>query len=267
MTQKQFSIITPCLNSVGSIRRTIDSVLAQNVEDLEYLIMDGGSADGTLEVVREYECLYPGKIRVFSEPDGSMTEALNKGIRAARGQIIGSVNADDWYATDALRTVSSAFERHHCDMIVGNTKVIAPAGKVAYETVPWLVRFRISWFILGCYTPESSVFYTRRLADMIGGFQEQLRFTQDLDFYLRATAVTRPIWVNAVLSNFQKSPSQISVTRHGDMRSEVAEFMNLGPAYSILQRTRLASALRVLLGVRRYASLGALFHANSMAST
>lgn len=250
----QFSIITPCLNSVGNIQKTIDSVLGQDVEHLEYLIMDGGSCDGTLEIVREYECLYPDKVRIFSEPDGSMTEALNKGIRAAKGRIIGSINAGDWYNPSALKTVSEVFKNQGCDLVAGNTNIIAPSGAVAFQTIPWLVRFRVCWFILGCYPPESSVFYTRNLANEVGGFREQFKLTQDFDFYMRATAITKPVWVNALLSNFETSPSQISSTLSGDMAHETEDFMNMGPIYSFLQKTRLASAFRVLLGVRRYPS-------------
>lgn len=255
----KFSIITPCLNSVGSIRRTVDSVMAQQVEDLEYLIMDGGSSDGTLEVAREYERHYPDKVRVYSGPDASMTEALNNGVRGASGEIIGSINADDWYTPTSLMTVAEVFERRGCEMVFGNTRLIAPDGAVAFQTVPWPVRFRMLWFILGCYTPESSVFYTRRLAESLGGFREHLKYTQDFDFYLRATAVTRPVWANAVLSNFQTSSSQLSATNSAAMRREAGSLIDTGPVYPVLQQTRIASALRVLLGVRRYPSLRSLW--------
>ena len=93
---KQFSIITICYNSERTIERTIKSVLAQTFRDYEYIIVDGGSNDSTLDIVRRYEPLFEGRLNWKSEPDKGIYNAMNKGIERSRGNIIGIVNSDDW---------------------------------------------------------------------------------------------------------------------------------------------------------------------------
>ena len=97
------SVITVCFNAGKTIRRTIHSVLEQTYPNIEYLVVDGGSSDATLDILREHE----GRLSFTTEPDRGMYDAMNKGIRRARGKWIHIVNADDWYASpDALaRTV------------------------------------------------------------------------------------------------------------------------------------------------------------------
>jgi glycosyltransferase involved in cell wall biosynthesis len=101
------SIITPCLNSVGVIEQAIASVRCQNYPKVEHIIIDGGSKDGTLSVLEKYPDL-----RIISEPDQGLYDALNKGIRAAGGEVIGHLNSDDLYEVGALDKVVEAFRNH-----------------------------------------------------------------------------------------------------------------------------------------------------------
>ena len=96
MNTPQFSIITICYNSADTIERTIKSVLAQTFVDYEYIIVDGASTDNTLEIVNQYQKSFGNKLRVSSEPDKGIYDAMNKGVKAAKGKIIGIVNSDDW---------------------------------------------------------------------------------------------------------------------------------------------------------------------------
>lgn len=102
-----FTIITPCFNSEKTIGQTLESVLNQTVQDYEYLIMDGGSTDGTLDIIRKYEVKFNGKMRYWSEPDNGIYDAMNKGIQKASGEIVGIINSDDWYEKDALENILS----------------------------------------------------------------------------------------------------------------------------------------------------------------
>ncbi|MBU1986032.1 MAG: glycosyltransferase, partial [Proteobacteria bacterium] len=100
------SIITIVFNGESSIRQTIDSVLRQSYDPIEYIVIDGGSRDGTVSIIREYDA----KIAYWqSEPDKGISDAFNKGIRAARGEIIGLVNAGDWYEVDTVKRVVENF--------------------------------------------------------------------------------------------------------------------------------------------------------------
>jgi glycosyltransferase involved in cell wall biosynthesis len=111
------SIITPSLNNGRFIERTISSVIGQSGVDFEYIIIDGGSTDGTLDVIRANE----GKINYWiSEPDRGISHAFNKGIGLANGDIIGILNAGDWYEADAVKNVVAAFSSHpDIDVVCG----------------------------------------------------------------------------------------------------------------------------------------------------
>ena len=102
----KFSIITVSYNSAGTIRETIESVLGQTFRDFEYILVDGASTDGTLSIIEEYAACHPDRIRYVSEPDGGIYQAMNKGIRMSKGNVIGILNSDDWYERDALEKVA-----------------------------------------------------------------------------------------------------------------------------------------------------------------
>ena len=110
------TIITPVRNAASTLGRTICSVLAQSYPNIEYIVVDGGSDDGTLDVLRSFE---RGIDCWVSEPDAGISDAFNKGIALASGDIIGIINADDWYEPDAVATVVDAFSASQADVVCG----------------------------------------------------------------------------------------------------------------------------------------------------
>jgi glycosyltransferase involved in cell wall biosynthesis len=107
----KISIITACYNSAAFIRTAMESVLTQTWPEIEYLVIDGGSADGTVEVIREYEPRFEGRMRWASEADRGMYDAINKGIRMATGEVVGILNADDVLSDDqVIARVAEAFQ-------------------------------------------------------------------------------------------------------------------------------------------------------------
>lgn len=122
------SIITVCYNSVSTIEQTINSVISQDYEDIEYIIIDGGSTDGTLDVIDKYR----DKIKmVVSEPDGGTYDAMNKGIKLASGDVIGMINSDDWYGEGTVRTAVAALLAHpECGVAHGREIDIFPHGEI-----------------------------------------------------------------------------------------------------------------------------------------
>jgi len=122
----KFSIVTVAYNSAGTIRQTIESLLGQTYDDFEYIIVDGLSTDGTVDIVRSYAQSFADKkvpYRVISEKDTGIYDAMNKGIRMAAGELIGLINSDDWYEPQALATVSKAYETTPFDVYYTNLRI------------------------------------------------------------------------------------------------------------------------------------------------
>lgn len=129
------SIITIAYNSEAEIRSTIASVLEQSYTDMEYLVIDGASKDKTLDVAEGYRKAFEDKgiaYHIFSEPDKGIYDAMNKGIRQAKGDIIGIINSGDKYLPDTVRKVVETFQRTGCELMFGNI-LIQTRGRLCFE--------------------------------------------------------------------------------------------------------------------------------------
>lgn len=121
------SIITATYNSAATLRDTLDSVLAQTYQDIEYIIVDGLSADGTQEIVKAYEPRFGGRLRLVSEKDKGLYDAMNKGLRMATGDIVGVLNSDDlFYDKQVVADVVKAFESDDIDCVYGDLELSPP---------------------------------------------------------------------------------------------------------------------------------------------
>ena len=112
-----FSIATPCWNSVATIERTIKSVLVQEFKDYEYIIVDGGSTDGTLDIIRKYEPLFEGRMKWKSEPDKGLYDAFNKGVERSTGIYCWNVNSDDYIEADALVKIKKFIDENSWEQL------------------------------------------------------------------------------------------------------------------------------------------------------
>ena len=121
----KISIITVCLNSEKTIERTLKSVLAQSYKDYEYIIVDGASKDSTIDIVRKYEPLFEGRMKLKSEPDKGIYNAMNKGVHRSEGNIIAIVNSDDWLEKDALETIYDCYKNNGCRFRKYERKVVS----------------------------------------------------------------------------------------------------------------------------------------------
>lgn len=127
------SIITVCFNSEATISKTIESVLAQTYPEIEYIIVDGSSSDNTVSVAEGFKERFAEKnisYTVISEKDKGMYDALNKGARMAHGELVGQINADDWYESDAVEKMVRFYEKEQYDVAWGNLKVNKPSGEM-----------------------------------------------------------------------------------------------------------------------------------------
>ena len=126
------SIITVAYNSEQTIAKTIESVLNQTYNNIEYIIVDGASKDRTVEVAKSFQDKFDnaeGKsLKIISEPDKGMYDALNKGARMATGELVGQINADDWYELDALSTMVELYKKENYDAAWGSIRIKKSSG-------------------------------------------------------------------------------------------------------------------------------------------
>lgn len=125
------SILSVAFNSEATIARTIESVLVQTYQNIEYIIIDGTSKDGTVTVAESYRHQFEAKgisYTVISEPDKGMYDALNKGARMAKGELVGQINTDDWYEVDAVETMVKLYETEHYDVAWGSIRIKKKSG-------------------------------------------------------------------------------------------------------------------------------------------
>lgn len=175
----KISIITITYNSAKTVEETIKSVVSQNYPNLEYLIIDGGSKDTTLDIVEKYR----DKISfVLSEPDKGISDAFNKGIKNATGEIIGIINSDDILLPEALQAISDAYEGE-VDVYRGNTVIWNPELDTNVSMMPGM-RCSVDekW---GGAVNHPSTFITKRAYDKIGLYNVEYRFAMDVDILYR----------------------------------------------------------------------------------
>ena len=127
----KISIVTVCFNSVKTIEQTIKSVINQSYKYIEYIIIDGGSTDGTLDIIRKYESYISYWV---SEPDKGIYDAMNKGINVASGELIAFINSDDWYDENAITHFAEAYTNQSADVLYGDIVYIDEYGKERYES-------------------------------------------------------------------------------------------------------------------------------------
>lgn len=201
-----FSIITPCFNSESTISKTIESILNQTLSDYEYLIIDGGSTDRTLEIIKYYEPKFEGRLHWISERDSGIYNAMNKGIRAASGDIVGIVNSDDWLESNALDIVKENILSNNIDIstpfvVTGEMKFHYQDGKsVIMKTSFKRYEHYAKVYRMGLNHPAT--FVSKSAYERFDLFDENLKLYADADLIVRFYKNNVPvIFVNSVLSN------------------------------------------------------------------
>lgn len=180
------SIITATYNSGKTISDTLDSVLKQNFQDYELIIKDGGSNDNTLAICKTYEPKFHGKMRIISTPDNGIYDAMNQGIHAATGDVVGILNSDDLYEDDhVLEDIVNAFIIHDCDCVFGNLNFVK-ADDTACIVRTWRgSEYRRGAFLKGWH-PAHPTFYARRRAfERLGVFDTSFDVSADFELMLR----------------------------------------------------------------------------------
>jgi glycosyltransferase involved in cell wall biosynthesis len=178
----KFSIITVCFNSESTLEQTIQSVLNQTFKDIEYLVIDGGSTDGTLAILNKYK----ERIKFISEKDAGIYDAMNKGLRMAKGEIIGMIGSDDFYpSNDVLQHVSNAFDKFKTDAIYGDKQFVNPDNidkVVRYWTVG---EYKKENWLKGFMPPHLSFYVKRACYEQFGNYRTDFTCSADYELMLR----------------------------------------------------------------------------------
>ena len=157
----KISLITACFNSVDVISHAMDSILSQSWDDIEYIVIDGGSSDGTLDVIKEYEPTFGGRMRWVSEQDRGFYDALNRGIRMATGDVVGILNADDFFRHEkVLEEVAKSFD-DEVDAVYANIRFVK-GENLDQVTRYYSARCWKPWMLRWGYMPPHPTFYCRR---------------------------------------------------------------------------------------------------------
>ena len=200
------SVITPVLNGERFIEACIQVVIDQACPDAEHIIVDGGSQDRTVEIIQRRAFKYP-HIRWISEPDKGQSDALNKGIALARGNILSILNVDDYYETNVLNRVSEILKiLPEPSLLVGNCNVWNNKGDLWYVNKPShlkLTDLLLGWDVHPHPVNPSAYFYHASLHESIGPYREDMQIGQDLPFLLSAVQVATVEYVDEVWGNYR----------------------------------------------------------------
>ena len=207
-SQPLVSIVTPSFNSAPFLERCIQSVLAQDYPNIEYVIMDGGSTDGSTAILDRYRDRVS---HIHSSPDFGQAQAINRGMAAAGGEIVAFLNADDAYLPQAVGRAVRAFAAHpEAAVIYGNAYHVAADGSVI---APYPTRdFDREALKRACYICQPAAFARRAAFDRAGGMNPALHYVLDYDLWLRLAAVGTFVRIEPFLAHSRVHAGSKSVS-------------------------------------------------------
>ncbi|NLE44832.1 MAG: glycosyltransferase [Chloroflexi bacterium] len=217
-TEPLVSIVTPSYNQAQYIEETILSVLNQDYSQMEYIVIDGGSTDGTVEILERYT----DRLLWVSEPDDGQADAINKGLEMARGDIAAYLNSDDVYRPGAITAVVQCFAcRPEVGLVYGDCDVIDSTGQLLGTIAapePNLARLiHHAEFI-----PQPAAFWRRDVLDTLGGFDTTLRYALDYDFFIRVAQAFPALRIPGTLAAFRlHSVSKTVSAEHAHWRESL----------------------------------------------
>uniref|UniRef100_A0AB33JF59 Glycosyltransferase family 2 protein n=1 Tax=Prevotella sp. GTC17262 TaxID=3236797 RepID=A0AB33JF59_9BACT len=182
----KISIITATFNSERTLSDTIESVLKQTYSDIEYLIIDGGSTDSTVDIIKHYRASFQGKLRWISEKDNGIYDAMNKGIKMSTGDVVGILNSDDYFtSTTVVEAFAKEFGDKAIDAVYGDVHFIregVPDKIIRYYSS---AMFRPSLLRFG-FMPAHPSFYVRReVFDRVGWYKTDYKIGSDFEMMVR----------------------------------------------------------------------------------
>ena len=202
----KISIITPVFNGVRFIEYCIRNVIDQNCPDVEHIIVDGGSTDGTVAVIKS-RAEANGHIKWISETDSGQSDAMNKGCKMANGPILGFLNVDDYYESGALNYVSDLFDHlPEPSLLVGNCNIWDNDGTLWFVSTPSRISLKnllLGRFIESFPMNSSGYFYHKSLHEKIGLYEINEHYGMDVHFIIKSVQQAHVRYVDRILGNYR----------------------------------------------------------------
>jgi len=212
----RISVITPTLNQGEFIEETIRSVVSQDHPDVEHIVIDGGSSDGTQDILARYPHL-----RWLSERDTGQSNAINKGFRMATGDVVAWLNSDDYYDRNILGAVNGYFESHPgCMMLYGDITYVSREGRALYTLTGESISYD-ALLLSPDIVRQPSSFWRKQALEDLGGLDERLHLVMDFDLILRCARKQRPQYIAKNLSFFRWYDQSKTATMMGKQAREL----------------------------------------------
>ena len=212
----RISVVTPSFNLAPYLEQTIASVIANLREGDEYFVIDGGSTDGSVDIIRRYEDRLSGWI---SEPDAGYADAIGKGFARASGDVLCWINCSDEYLTGALDVARQEMLKGS-DLIFGNNFYIDENRDVLFYSDGWVPDLRFAT-LYGGWTPlQDACFWRRDLYETVGGIDRTLQFSADYDLFLRMALHGKSEYVPWAFSGFRRHAGQKSISGQAEYQAE-----------------------------------------------
>lgn len=218
----KISIVIPSYNKVEYIKETLDSILFQKYPNLEIIIQDGGSSDGSLEIIKNYTDKYPKLFRWESGRDNGQVDAINKGLNRATGEILTYINSDDVYKKGALLAVGKYFfDNPNTLWLAGQGGVIDRSGK---EVARLITRYKncllainkYPVLLIVNYLMQPSIFLSKMGYKKYGPFKGSKTSVMEYDLWLKLGKITMPVVLKKYLSSFRLASGSISSTKFSE---------------------------------------------------
>ena len=217
-----FSIITVCFNSAKTIRQTFDSVLSQSYKDYEYIVVDGDSTDDTLDIIREYEPHFEGRMRWISEPDNGIYDAVRKGFAMAKGEVFAWIGSDDIYMPNAFANVEKIFEHYpQVQWLTGERCHIQEDG--TFCNAEYTKNFKYRDFCLknAFWVQQEATFWRRNLWKKCSNAFGSYRYAGDYALWLEFSKHTQLYTLPLLLAAFHLRTGQASQKHMGEYMAEI----------------------------------------------
>lgn len=212
----KISIVTPNYNYAHFIGQTIESVVNQDYDNVEHIIVDDGSTDNSIEIIKSYQQRYPKKIKLIQQENRGQTAAINVGLKSAVGDIVGWINSDDYYCDNIFNIIVNKFNQEpSLEVIFGDVKIVDMDGHFIYQ------KRHLSYYFLeccfsgfaNCFT-SNTVFWRRYISEKNGLLKENLVCNMDGEYFSRIFIGRNIKFIEKPIACFRKQPNTITALRY-----------------------------------------------------